>query len=127
MSERLTDEQLHELIAAEDYALADPRELVAEVLEARTAARVRRIETDAELHAVAPGVVVRAKDGTIAARFDYELGVVFGYGEPFAWKALHAPAEILFDPETTQCAHGYNLTDSCPGCDAALAEESGRD
>lgn len=20
--------------------------------------------------------------------------------------------------ERTQCAHGYNLTDSCPGCDA---------
>lgn len=72
--------------------------LIEEIRTTRAAERARRIATDDELHAVARGVVVRAKDGTIAGRFSDELGVVLGSGEPFAWKALHAPAEILFDP-----------------------------
>ncbi|MBW0270763.1 hypothetical protein ATM97_07015 [Nocardia sp. MH4] len=123
----LTDEQLARL-AVQPYQPGrdTTARLATELLARRRAEHARRIETDEQLHAVMPGVVVRAKDGTIAARFDYELGVVFGYGEPFPWRSLHAPALILFDPAATQCAHGYNLTDSCPGCDADT-EEATRD
>ena len=106
MSDRLTDEQLLELIDTEDYALADPRELVAEVLESRMNAAARRIETDAELQAVARGVIVRTTTGTIAARFDELCGVVLGDDRPCIWEALRAPAEILFDPTTKGANRG---------------------
>lgn len=130
MGDQPTDEQLRDIADpwhALDYDLGELRVLAARLArELLTAAKARRIETDAELHAVGRGVVVRAKDGTIAARFDERFGVVFGDDRPFSWSALHAPATVLFDPAATQCGHGYNLTDSCPGCDADT-EERDRD
>lgn len=61
------------------------------------------LATDAEIAAVPTGTVVRAADGTIAARFDTERGVVFGDERPFAWNVLRAPALVLWSTadETT--------------------------
>lgn len=102
MAERLTDEQLREI--AEDpwanWAAHVPVDLAAELLALRKVQTARHIETNSELHAVEPGTVVRATDGTIAARFNKTHGVVFGDDRPFPWIVLRAPAEILFDPTT---------------------------
>lgn len=45
---------------------------------------------------VPAGTVVRAADGSIAARYDVERGVVFGDDRPFPWSVLRAPATILW-------------------------------
>lgn len=58
----------------------------------------RAIETDAELNDVPAGIVVRAKDGTIAARHPSGVGVVFGDDRPFPWSVLRAPATVLYEP-----------------------------
>lgn len=60
---------------------------------------LRRIETDAELHTAPAGIVVRASDGTIAARHPSGFGVVFGHERPFDWSVLRAPAVVLLEPE----------------------------
>ncbi|MFI7191420.1 hypothetical protein ACIBQ0_16935 [Nocardia nova] len=59
----------------------------------------RVIETDEELRAAPTGIVVRAKDGTIAARHTTGVGVVFGDNRAFRWSILRAPATVLFEPE----------------------------
>lgn len=56
----------------------------------------RHLGTDAHVAAVPIGTVVRADDGTIAARFDTERGVVFGDERPFPWAVLRAPAIVLW-------------------------------
>jgi len=56
----------------------------------------RDLLTDAEIAAVPIGTVVRAADGTIAARYDSQRGVVFGYEQPFPWEVLRAPGVILW-------------------------------
>lgn len=58
----------------------------------------QRIEDQAELMAVPRGTIVHASDGTIAARFNDEFGVVFGDERPFKWAVLTAPATVLFTP-----------------------------
>lgn len=50
----------------------------------------------AQLAALPPRCVVRAADGTIAARFDQHLGVVFGDDRPFQWSVLSVPALVLW-------------------------------
>lgn len=75
---------------------ADPpaREATSEVPTERS-----RLLTDDEVQAVAPGTVIRGRDGTIAARFwDLEHGVLFGDDRPFAWTAIKAPAVVLWGP-----------------------------
>lgn len=57
---------------------------------------IRELHTDAEVQAVPLRTVVRAHDGTIAARFDDEKGVVFGLAGYFPWNILRAPAQILW-------------------------------
>ena len=48
------------------------------------------------------GTVVRAADGTIAARYDRQRGVVFGDDRPFPWKVLQAPAVTLWPRDDRQ-------------------------
>jgi hypothetical protein len=50
----------------------------------------------AQLAAIPPRSVVRAADGTIAARFSDELGVLFGDDRPFPWSVLRVPALVLW-------------------------------
>ena len=74
----------------------------AEVAQRLTACgwqRAHVIEDQEELQQLPRGVVVRAKDGTIAARFDSEYGVVFGDDRPFPWSVLQAPAVVLWEAE----------------------------
>lgn len=66
----------------------------------------RRLTTDAEVAAVSTGTVVRAADGTIAARFDVERGVVFGDDRPFPWRVLKAPALVLWAASDETTADG---------------------
>ena len=73
-------------------------ETVDDILDAGWRPPARVIETDAELNDVPPGIVVRAKDGTIAARYDRVHGVVFGDDRPFPWSVLRAPATVLYEP-----------------------------
>lgn len=109
MADRPTDERLRDIADpwhALDYDLGELRVLAAglarELLATRTAAKARRIETDAELHAVPERTVVRARDGSIAARANETRGVAFGDDRSFPWSALHAPATILFDPNAEE-------------------------
>lgn len=60
------------------------------------------LASDEDLAAVAVGTVVRAADGTIAARYDQERGVVFGDERPFPWSALRAPAVVLWSMQAEQ-------------------------
>lgn len=78
-----------------------------------------------ELAALPPRCVVRAADGTIAARFNDELGVLFGDDRPFQWSVLRVPALLLWvdgdsvaapaqpatDPPASETAH----PDTCLG------------
>lgn len=48
------------------------------------------------LDEVPVGTVVRAADGTIAARYDHQRGVIFGDDRPFPWEVLQAPAVVLW-------------------------------
>lgn len=50
----------------------------------------------AQLAAVPPRSVVRAADGTLAARFSDELGAVSGHDRPFLWSVLRVPALVLW-------------------------------
>ncbi|TLF74078.1 hypothetical protein [Nocardia cyriacigeorgica] len=81
------------------YEGMSPRETADALLAEGWRPPVRVIETDDELVAASHGIVVRAKDGTIAARFDQVHGVVFGDDRPFPWSVLRAPAVVLWEPE----------------------------
>lgn len=60
---------------------------------------VKVIETDEDLATEVPdGSIVRSKAGTIACRFDYGTGVVFGDDRPFPWGSLQLPVTVLWSP-----------------------------
>lgn len=59
-----------------------------------------------DLSAAPVGTVVRAADGTIAARYDATRGVVFGDDRPFPWRILKAPAVVLWPQGATKPTTG---------------------
>lgn len=60
----------------------------------------RVIETVEQLVADVPDrAIVLSAAGTIACRFDYGTGVVFGDDRPFPWTTLQLPAAVLWEPE----------------------------
>lgn len=54
------------------------------------------VSTSEALTAVPAGTGVASADGTIAARFDTDRGVVFGDDRPFLWDLLTTPAVVLW-------------------------------
>ena len=58
--------------------------------------RAARTLTQKDLDDAPVGTVVRAADGTIAARYDHQRGVIFGDDRPFPWEVLQAPAVVLW-------------------------------
>jgi hypothetical protein len=64
--------------------------------------RAARTLTQKDLDDAPVGTVVRAADGTIAARYDRQRGVVFGDDRPFPWKVLQAPAVTLWPRDDRQ-------------------------
>lgn len=57
------------------------------------------ITTAEERAALPPGCVVRSGAGSIACRFDVQLGVLFGDDCPFPWSALELPLTVLWHPD----------------------------
>ena len=58
--------------------------------------RAARTLTQKDLDDAPVGTVVCAADGTIAARYDHQRGVIFGDYRPFSWEVLQAPAVVLW-------------------------------
>lgn len=56
----------------------------------------RVITTDEELSGTVPdGTIVESAVGTIACRYDYGAGVVFGDDRPFPWQTLLLPVTVV--------------------------------
>lgn len=57
----------------------------------------RKITTAEERDALPAGIVVRSARGTVAARHESGVGVLFGDERPFDWRYLEIPLTVL-DP-----------------------------
>ncbi len=79
---------------AQNHAAHQARAVLAAITEA-SPANIRIIDTDSELQAAPVRIIVQAADGTVAARYDAERGVLFGDNRPFPWSVLRAPAVVL--------------------------------
>ena len=98
-----------------DFALGEftqPVDIAEHLIAADVRPPARVIETDEELAGTVPdGSIVRSNAGTIACRFDYGAGVVFGDDRPFPWGSLDLPVTVLWTPEDrpmTWCMCGHH-------------------
>lgn len=79
--------------------------LVDAILAAGWRPPARLVETDEQLVADVPDrAIVLSAAGTIACRFDYGTGVVFGDDRPFPWGSLQLPGTVLWEPEVSDHA-----------------------
>ena len=100
---------------ADDRRLDETEELhrLADHRDASSASPVRpTVDSDAGRAGLPVGTVVRSREGSIACRFNHDLGVVFGDDRPFPWSALELPLTILYSPANSRWLPPTQSTDS---------------